>query len=94
METNSWLYLACGAALFYLLLSPERVRRPKLLRFAWILYLVPLALRLLPELMVAVMSRGMAYDISPWWITLGDFCLPASLFLLPFLIRTERPAAS
>jgi hypothetical protein len=93
MDTNSWLYVAYGAGLFYLLLHPEHVRRPRLFRLIWILYCVPLVVQLLPRLIVELLPHGRAYEMSTWWVSLADLCIPVSLFILLAVVGKERPAA-
>jgi hypothetical protein len=92
MDTNSWLYVAYGAGLFYLLLHPEHVGRPRLFRLIWVLYCVPLVVQFLPRLIVELREHGEAYDLSTWWVTLANLCVPVSLFILLAVVRRERPA--
>jgi hypothetical protein len=93
MNNLGWPFVAYGAALFYLLLRPDKVRRPWLLKALWIAYCVHLATRILPELIQSFMPEGVARNIyAPLeWAVFGtELLLAAGLLLFLWVVGPRK----
>ena len=88
MVVDSWLFLALGAALFYLALHPGKIRDAGHFRLAWIGFVSAMALMLFWAVFQAAATSATLVDV--WFRGIG-WLLAAASVAFTFLALTPKP---